>query len=493
MAFFDEAETGQLLASCLAVYQQQHVSDRRFRYPPDFVANRMQEVLAKVPPELLRRPVHVQLVAGLAADPGFDLSGFNEYRLYEHFIRAMVERDTRDKPARRLIGLEPRLQFQRELAWWAWRRPEGQGYFYRHEVPPTILKGLPDGNSGDEDGKRNEYIVSTLTEEKETGVLFFAHRSFQEFLVAERLRLVTPTPSAHTEYSSFMTDDVEAFLRQAPDPSFALEWYKTLQGASGPISLPYLPFLACFPKVVQYITQNSLPLSPSELDPWTVIILHHATKLKTEHALSERQLWETMLELVPTAKSHTAAVAALSLFGQCVQQPLHFVAELTELLAAIFRRVLLRARDVKTPGRVTMSKVDADFSARFVQLLRKRHPQQGSGIKEFDLEVDLVEFERTCCFALQSGGRQVAEMENPPNPVSLEEISNYGFALRGEKQELDRAVHVPAALVFRHIEADLVKAHNVFLRGAQPFAIVTIDHRGRGTSSSPLAPTTRGK
>lgn len=494
MAFFAEAETNTLLASCLEVYQQQHEREGRFKYPADFVSTRMDEVLAKVPPELLRRPVHVQLLAGLAADPGFDLSGFNEYRLYEHFIRAMVERDTRDKPARRLIGLEPRLEFQRELAWWAWRRPEGQGYFYRHEVPPAILKDLPDGNAADVDGKRNEYIVSTLTEEKETGVLFFAHRSFQEFLVAERLRMVTPTPVAHTEYSNFMTDDVEAFLRQAPDQKFALQWYMTLQGAAGPITLPYLPFLAGFPNVVQHITEKGpdhIIAVGAQIDPWTVIILHHATRLKTRHALSEQQLWDTMLQLVPTAKSATAVVAALSLFDECAQETKMFVPIAAQLLATVFQRLLLQARDVGgTPGKVTIDKSEADFAMRLVQQIRKVQPSPPSGAKEIELEFDAREFERTCCQALQGGSRKVADGEDPPNPVSLGDISHYAFGVRGEAQSAKSLVRLPASLVYRHLDAELAKAHNAFLRGLFPFSIVTVDHRARGFA---YHPATRSK
>lgn len=198
----------------------------------------------------------------------------------------------------------------------------------------------------DVDGKRNEYIVSTLTEEKETGVLFFAHRSFQEFLVAERLRMVTPTPVAHTEDSNFMTDDVEAFLHQAPDQKFALEWYMTLQGAAGPITLPYLPFLAGFPNVVQHITEkgpNHIITGGAKIGPWTVIILHHATRLKTQHSLSEQKLWDIMLQLVPDAKSTTAVVAALSMFDECAQETRNFIPMAAQLLAAVFQRLLLQA------------------------------------------------------------------------------------------------------------------------------------------------------
>jgi hypothetical protein len=470
MAFFDEVETRELLASCLTVFQQQHAGDGRFAYPSGFVAMRIEEILAKVPGELLRRPVHVQLLAGLAADPNFDLDGFNEHRLYEHFIREMVQRDTRDKPARRLISLEARLKFQRELAWWAWRRPEGQGHFLRQEVPASILQDLPNGNAIDGDGKRNEYIVSTLTEEKESGVLFFAHRSFQEFLVAERMRLVAPTPAAHAEYSKFMTADVEAFLRQAPDPSFIVDWYKTLQGASGPIALPYLPFFASFPLAVSYIREARLPDPVRDIDPWTVLILHHASRLGTTHALAPADWHAFTLELVKGGKSETATVAALALLDEIEEGGTISAPGLHQLTAAILERTLLAARGDSNSGKLTIDKVNADFASEWIATVGKRPARAGRLPQETELTVNVNLLEQFCCAHLQGkGGKALGALE-PVNPIRMANAPTSDAEMWGD-------LAVPSSQVYRYINPELSKAHSMFLRGRLPFSVVPVDVR----------------
>ncbi|MES2784748.1 MAG: NACHT domain-containing protein [Pseudomonadota bacterium] len=471
--FFAEEETRQLLISCLTVFQARHAQDRRFDYPQDFVARRLAEIFAQVPGELLRRPVHVQLVADVAADPNFDLRGFNEHRLYEHFIRTMVERDTVEKQARRAIPLDARLTFQRELAWWAWRRPDGtQGCFFRHEVPAAIMKDLPNGNAVDDEGKRNEYIVSTLTEEKESGVLFFAHRSFQEFLVAERMRLVVPTPAAHADYSNFLTDVVQQFLRQAPDQGFIVEWYKTLQASPGPIALPYLKFFASFPGLLQSIKATTLVLDARDMDPWTALILHHATVEGTNHALDFAQLSVLMLALVKNGKPEAAAVATLSLLrgALAAEDSSYDYARISALMAAILERTLRSARGDTTSGRLTIGKSDADFASEVVASIRKIHPRGNFDARQqLDLSINLENVERICCGQLQAKGKSIRGPELV-NPVTMADAST----------QLGAWVDLPSAQVYRHLDQELSKAHAQFLRGRDDhFVVVPVDVRGR--------------
>ena len=116
-----------------------------------------------------------------------------------------------------------------------------------------MLSALPWGNASDFEGKRNEYIVSTLTEEKDAGVLYLAHRSFQEFLVADRLRFAKPTPNVHQDYAAHLTPDVISFLIQAPEPDFIFDWYKTMKSCSGPLQGSYLDFYLHFPDLIKEV------------------------------------------------------------------------------------------------------------------------------------------------------------------------------------------------------------------------------------------------
>lgn len=67
----------------------------------------------------------------------------------------------------------------------------------------------------------------------------------------------------------------------------------------------------------------------------------------------------------------------------------------------------------------------------------------------------------------------------------LGDISDYGFGVRGEARSAKTLVRVPASLVYRHLDTELPKAHNAFLRGVLPFSIVTVDHSARGFAYQP--------
>ncbi len=399
VAFFDETETRNLLLSSLSALRDRHSEDQTYTYVNGFLEQRVAEVFRQVPSDLLRRPVHVQLISEIAANPTFDLKGFNEYRLYDHFIRTMVERDTIQKPARKSITLDARLKFQRELAWWAWRRPgTSQGCFFRHEVPATLIEALPAGNTVDDEGKRNEYIVSTLTEEKESGVLFFAHRSFQEFLVAERLRLVPPTPAAHSEISNFITPDVVAFLQQAPDATFVIDWYETLRACHGPLSGEYLEFLSTMPDLLKHIRELIPSLEVRDTDLWTVIILFLAWDTKLAGVIGnddEQELF--MLEVVKHGSKFAASAAALSLISFVQRRP--GTPATMRLVSAVIERSLHTGRSENGSAVLTVPLGNEDFAGDWLMTLSKTHPARGQ-TSAIQLSGDLERLSECCIHIL---------------------------------------------------------------------------------------------
>lgn len=462
IAFFNESETRHLLTSSLTALQARHARERTFQYPPDFVVKRIEEIFEQVPRDLLQRPVHVQLVAEVAANPGFDLRGFDEYRLYDHVIKSMVERDTVQKLARKPIPLESRLAFQRDLAWWAWSRPGAtQGCFFRHEVPGSLLQQLPSGNSIDDEGKRNEYIVSTLTEEKESGILFFAHRSFQEFLVAERLRLSRPSPSAHTEISSFLTPDVIAFLRQAPDQTFLLDWYETLRASNGPVGVPYLQFFASAPQVLDHIGKTTLVLDPHEVDVWTTAILHGAWDRGLTGALAVEQHAVVMSRLATRGNSAAAAVASLSLLTAYKKAP--SALRLTQLVACVMERCLRVSRTEAGRSSLTIPSDQADFAAGWISSIRKRLPARGE-TSAVTLLVDLDLLERCCSGQLQT---KEGEVVNP-------------FTPDGAEQPGAGTAQVEASRVLQLMAPETRNVHSAYVLGrGESFNVVPVDQRRR--------------
>ncbi|WP_457356237.1 NACHT domain-containing protein [Roseateles sp. P5_D6] len=442
LSFFSEKESRQLLQSSLESSANRYEVAKRFTYPHSFVGGRTAEVLDRVPRDLLARPVHVQLIAELAADPGFDFEGFNRYSLYDHFIRSMVERDTTQKPARKAVALNDRLQFQRDLAWWAWRRPgKSQGSFLRDEIPESLLAQLPDGNSADFEGKRNEYIVSTLTEEKEAGALFFAHRSFQEFLVAERLRLAKPDPNAHIDYSAHLTLDIIAFLTQAPDVHYIAAWYDTLRVCPGPLNGAYLRFFASFTSVAEAMA-GSARSNVASIDLWTTAIVTLASRAKTLGALEAAELDSFLLQAVRGGKDDTAAVAALALWqSHSRTQP-----QLTALAAALLERVLRKSREESDSSALSIEAKHFDFSANWV----------GKGIQKIFAQPGKTDGVR-----LNLDGGMLIAMAMGEINAKLPE----GLMVFSDGIETTKFVEVEAERVFALVDKDLRKTHDGFLRG----------------------------
>lgn len=389
LAFFNTTETATLLNTQLRELIFRYTQSGQHTYPTNFFDTRKSDISRKVPGDLMKRPVHITLVAELAADPSFDFEGFNEFKLYKHFIRSMVKRDASEKASRRLIPIEPRLIFQRDLAWWAWTRPGStQGHFSREEVPATLLVNLANGASSDDEGKRNEYIVSTLTEEKESGILFFAHRSFQEFLIAERALGVQISPTSHTEFAKYFNDEILGFIRQSPNQSYLLDWYRSLKLSAGPLSNSYLAFFGASNEVRNWLLEDISESSAANVPPAMPAIIFAAVNLErnTDALLSENAgLTEWLLLVIITGSDLTSTWALLTLLAKHAKAPDLNPLLFERLIAKLLHRCINLARPVKTGQKgLTIAAESHGFITKWVQTTLRRRSTADSRVIWFD-------------------------------------------------------------------------------------------------------------
>lgn len=202
---------------------------------------RIREIMSDVDLELIARPLHARIIAELAVAPEVKFKGFNEYDLYSQFIQQILERDAELKSARKNVPIRDRMRFQERLAYWAWTRSnQSQGNFLREEIPISLLDDLHYGNTDDDEGRLFEYIVSTVTDAKESGHLYFAHRSFQEFLVAEFLKGQRSEDVNHERNSAAADDAVTLFLSGSRDTEFIERWYDSLPSCNAHLTTLYL-------------------------------------------------------------------------------------------------------------------------------------------------------------------------------------------------------------------------------------------------------------
>ena len=148
------------------------------------------------------------------------------------------------KPARSPIGEESRLKFLRELAFWLWAKKGGSTSFYAPDLPGNLLEGLPDGDTETAEDKAREYLAGAFLERKAGDTYYFPHRSFAEFLVAQRMYLHQPEVGDHEEYGRIVKEGVAEFLDDVPNRAIVEAWTDTLAYARGEIDMDYLLFLA---------------------------------------------------------------------------------------------------------------------------------------------------------------------------------------------------------------------------------------------------------
>ncbi|MFM0658428.1 NACHT domain-containing protein [Paraburkholderia sediminicola] len=310
IAFFNASEIERFLRAFLAHLLKDRTSVADLPVG-EFVDRRVREVIIRVSDDLLRRPVQARIVAELASDPTFRLDGFTSYTLYEQFLKRLIERDTEEKRARSAIPLEPRYSFQKELAWWSWTKDsDGQGHFNRDDVPANLVDQLPDGDATDAPAKLSEYIVSSLTEEKEAGVLYFAHRSFQEFLVADRLRTAQLSPEQHVVMSAAITPDIRSFLDAAPDQFHLTGWCGSLVLCEGPLDIEYLRYFQSNAVVVKEIAVSARTPNCS---PAHIAIVGLAHQGRDDWPLSQAETINILVNAVVRFERTTAALAGLCL------------------------------------------------------------------------------------------------------------------------------------------------------------------------------------
>lgn len=242
---FDTAERAQFVRGYLD-FRSQHTGKMA---EDDWIETRVAEVnrLADQDPAIFGKPVHAKILTDLAADPSVDLSQFREgvsrWSLYNIFFTSLAEREV-EKGARRPIGEEDRLGFLREVALWLWLAKGGSTAFSAHDLPDALVEGMAHGEAADLDSLKREYLTGAFLEKKSGDIFYFGHRSFAEFLVAQRMMLKKPSPREQAFYSALLRDGVAEFLAEAPDKAAVKAWADDVSVAQGILHLEYFAFLA---------------------------------------------------------------------------------------------------------------------------------------------------------------------------------------------------------------------------------------------------------
>lgn len=324
LEFFTVTEQARFLDGFLK-YKSPTLSDEKVR------KDRIVEVMKDIDEDILQRPVQARIVGLLAADPNYKFKGTNRFRLYGDFVQQVIRRD-QEKRARSLIPTQDRHKFLRELAWWAWTRPGvSQGTFRREEVPDSLFLGLSAGEAIDHIAKRTEYLVSSLTEEKDSNFLYFAHRSFHEFLVASHLTsLVEISDNVIESIGDALSEQVIDFLKESENQEYLKLLYDAFtEATTAPTTLSLADLLTSSNQLITLISQKPL----SKITPLDVFVVGRNKHIDD----TKRRTW--LGNVITKCEQDAADAAAYHYLDQILKSEDSAPSLTTEFLSKAWERV----------------------------------------------------------------------------------------------------------------------------------------------------------
>jgi hypothetical protein len=333
--FFTNAESREFLTRYLTYSRNRRGDDMN----SVAVEARVDRILADIHDDLMQRPVQARIVGQLAADKNYNFAKINLFKLYADFIDKMIDRE-QEKPARKKIPHHARITFLRDLAWWAWTRDNSaQGVFRKDEVPLSLLEHLPSGDAIDMAAKKSEYLISSLTEQKDADVLYFAHRSFQEFLVSSwMVEAKIDEPSTLSKISAALTPDIVDFLKKSPSHHHLLKWFELLNGRTL-VSLDFLRLL----RLNEEVKHSIKKLKPQQLNVHHVAIFCYEN-LREVEGNSRQEIHSFLYLAIKEAPIKTADFAFLCLLLDA--KNLQYQDLICHALAVAWERQMVGAQDV---------------------------------------------------------------------------------------------------------------------------------------------------
>jgi len=184
IAELDEEQLSAFLSNRLRVLNQDEKSAGRSALGQEDLLKKENALLSEKYSGFINRPVHADMVCQLSMGSGQE--SFNQttvYGLYKAFIDFLIGRE-KQKKSRSKIPAEKRMEFMMDVAWKFWPTA-GQAGFSADDVDRVDIR-IPKKVKPSFDMVR-EMLVGSVLDSKSNALFYFAHRSFQEYLISEYL------------------------------------------------------------------------------------------------------------------------------------------------------------------------------------------------------------------------------------------------------------------------------------------------------------------
>jgi hypothetical protein len=272
-----------------------------------FLAKRQEEIENQKNDDLISRPVHAKMLADIATDPSVDISNISRFTLYDDFIEFLIKREMKKAGRGRILKADDWRSVVCDLAWYLWSEPGRSGVGCRlDELPEELFEPyLPVGE--DIESVKRDLLAGSFLDQKMGGIYYFAHRSFQELLVAEHVwNTVCNTSMDNNECVTILgkwaTPEVFEFLMERNDTQFVKAIFTRINrffDREHSLTDCFLPFalfemFAKYPKIAE-ISDRKNKVSFSKLDVLIVILnVVHVNGLKKESFGQEA--WRSLIE-----------------------------------------------------------------------------------------------------------------------------------------------------------------------------------------------------
>jgi hypothetical protein len=246
--------------------------------------------------DIAKRPVQLKMITELLPDFHGKLAELTVHTLYDYFITFVIEREG-DKLARLRYTNQQRRSFARDIAFWLWRTRERS---VSEDAIPEALLGQYCEHGEDLESVTRDLVSGSLLDRRKGGRLFFPHRSFQEFLVAEAIHegVIQKTLSV-PDIPPVLTPQVEEFLEGFIDKKFLTAVAVQLDGFRGGLPLNFLKLICSYPFYRETIARDS---------PWALLLTALAVCSESE---TEQYFASRAKEVLKTTRDTKTAMLVL--------------------------------------------------------------------------------------------------------------------------------------------------------------------------------------
>lgn len=263
----------------------------------NIIDTQIKKVSGKHLSDIARRPVQLKMLAEVLPQWEGDINDLTIPVLYSVFIDNIIEREM-GKKSRQKFGVRERRQFAQELAWWMWMNKKEMSITAK-DIPPFLFQRFS-RNMDKLDGVRRDLVSACFLEKKDGGSLYFPHRSFQEFLVAEEMvDKLGENSLTFKEANALMTEEISTFISGLVSRNILFQWNRNLQNHSGSLKWMFAKIWLSDETYKEFI----IDLAKDTEIPWYPLFLIMAINNSLYKGFKVKEFSEILVEKINTTNA----------------------------------------------------------------------------------------------------------------------------------------------------------------------------------------------